>query len=75
MSSTVQGIAFTKITKKSGGGYEETGALTRSHCEKELVSYFGSFVASRMLLPFGENNSLCKSELESAKEVSLYLPV
>ncbi|CAM6088523.1 unnamed protein product [Calypogeia fissa] len=65
-----EGIAFTKFTKRVGGGYEETGTLTRSYCEKELVSYFGSFVASRTLLRFGENNSLCKAELESAKEVA-----
>jgi hypothetical protein len=66
----IQGIAFTKFTKRLEGGYKETGTITRSYMEKELVSYFGAFVASRMLLPFGENNSLSKFELDSAKEVS-----
>ncbi|KAG6544312.1 hypothetical protein Mapa_014315 [Marchantia paleacea] len=65
-----EGIAFTKTTKRLEGGYEETGTMSRSYYEKELVSCFGSFVASRMLLPFGQNNSLSKFELESAKEIA-----
>ncbi|KAL3693910.1 hypothetical protein R1sor_007561 [Riccia sorocarpa] len=65
-----EGIAFTKTSQRLEGGFEETGTMTRSYYEKELVSCFGSFVASRMLLPFGQNNTLSKFEMENAKEIA-----
>lgn len=44
---------------------------SRSYLEKKLVFCFGSHVASRMLLPFGEENYLSSSELKQAQEVDI----
>lgn len=42
---------------------------TRAYLEKKLVFCFGSYVASQLLLPFGEENILSSSELKDAQEV------
>ncbi|XP_024370522.1 probable inactive ATP-dependent zinc metalloprotease FTSHI 5, chloroplastic [Physcomitrium patens] len=65
-----EGIAFTKLTKQLEAGYQETGTMTRSYYEKSLVLCFGSYVAGRLLLPFGENNNLSKGELENAEGIA-----
>lgn len=65
----LQGIGFTKLSKRLGGGYQETGIVTRSYYEKELVLCFGSFIASRLYIKPGENNNLSRFEIEKAQEV------
>ncbi|CAK9878262.1 unnamed protein product [Sphagnum jensenii] len=65
-----EGIAFTKLTKRLEGGYQETGTMTRSYFEKSLVLCFGPYIAARLLLPFGENNNLCRFEIENAEEIA-----
>lgn len=42
---------------------------TRAYLEKKLVFNFGSYIASQMMLPFGEENILSSSELNEAQEV------
>lgn len=68
--SSWEGVAFTKLTKQLEAGYQETGTMTRSYYEKSLVLCFGSYVAGRLLLPFGENNNLSKGELENAEGIA-----
>ena len=68
--SSWEGIAFTKLTKRLEGGYQETGTMTRSYFEKSLVLCFGPYVAGRLLLPFGENNNLSHNEIEHAQEIA-----
>lgn len=46
---------------------------TRSYLEKKLVFCFGSYIASQMLLPFGEENFLSTSEIKQAQEVDIIL--
>ena len=69
----LQGIGFTRFTKRKEGGYEETETLTRSYYEKKLVLCFGSSIAAQLLLPFGEQNDLSKYEIQEAKKVRLAL--
>lgn len=64
------GVAFTKLTSRLEGGYQETGILTRTYYEKSLVLCFGPYVAGRLLLPFGENNNLSRGEWENAEELA-----
>lgn len=64
-----EGIGFTRFTKRMEAGYEETKTITRSYYEKKLVLCFGSSVAARLLLPYGENNDLSKHEIQEAKEI------
>lgn len=68
--SSWEGIGFTRFTKRRDGGYEETATLTRSYYEQKLVLCFGSSVAARLLLPFGENNDLSKFEIQEAREIA-----
>ncbi|KMZ75813.1 hypothetical protein ZOSMA_10G00810 [Zostera marina] len=63
-----EGIGCTKITKAKGFLYGNVE--TRSYLEKRLVFCFGSYIASQMLLPFGEENMLCSAELEEAQEIA-----
>lgn len=64
-----QGIGCTKITKDRSEDSINGNVETRSYLEKKLVFCFGSFVASQLLLPFGEENILSSSELKDAQEV------
>lgn len=68
----VQGIGCTKITKARNEGSINGNSESRSYLEKKLVFCFGSYVASQMLLPFGEENLLSTSEIQQAQEVGLY---
>ena len=65
----LQGIGCTKITKAKNEGSMHGNVETRSYIEKRLVFCFGSYVASQLLLPFGEENILSSSELKQAQEV------
>ncbi|KAJ7537789.1 hypothetical protein O6H91_11G022100 [Diphasiastrum complanatum] len=65
-----EGIGFTSLTQKFDEGYQETGTLTRTYYEKQLVLCFGSYVASQLLLPYGENNNLSRFEIEEAQEIA-----
>lgn len=65
----IQGIGCTKITKARSEGSINGNAESRSYLEKKLVFCFGSYVASQMLLPFGEENFLSSSEIQQAQEV------
>lgn len=65
----MQGIGCTKITKAKTEGSMIGNVESRSYLEKKLVFCFGSYVASQMLLPFGEENILSSSELKQAQEV------
>lgn len=62
----LQGIGCTKITKPKN---EDGNVETRAYLEKKLVFCFGPYVASQLLLPFGEDNVLSSSELKDAQEV------
>jgi hypothetical protein len=65
----LQGIGCTKITKARNEGSMNGNSESRSYLEKKLVFCFGSYIAARMLLPFGEENFLSSSELKQAQEV------
>ncbi|XP_076950574.1 putative inactive ATP-dependent zinc metalloprotease FTSHI 5, chloroplastic [Bidens hawaiensis] len=65
-----QGIGCTKITKAKTEGSRIGNVESRSYLEKKLVFCFGSYVASQMLLPFGEENILSSSELKQAQEIA-----
>jgi len=69
----IQGIGCTKITKARNEGSINGNSESRSYLEKKLVFCFGSYVASQMLLPFGEENLLSIYEIQQAQEVGLYL--
>lgn len=64
-----QGIACTKISKARNEGSANGSEESRAYLEKKLVFCFGSYVASQLLLPFGEENVLSSSELKQAQEV------
>ncbi|CAH1414735.1 unnamed protein product [Lactuca virosa] len=65
-----EGIGCTKITKAKTEGSRFGNVESRSYLEKKLVFCFGSYVASQMLLPFGEENILSLSELKQAQEIA-----
>ncbi|KAL9303714.1 hypothetical protein ACSQ67_020977 [Phaseolus vulgaris] len=65
-----QGIGCTKITKARNEGSINGNSESRSYIEKKLVFCFGSYVASQMLLPFGEENLLSISEIQQAQEIA-----
>ncbi|XP_073223219.1 probable inactive ATP-dependent zinc metalloprotease FTSHI 5, chloroplastic isoform X2 [Cicer arietinum] len=65
-----QGIGCTKITKARNEVYINGNLESRSYLEKKLVFCFGSYVASQMLLPFGEENLLSSSEIQQAQEIA-----
>ncbi|KAG6647320.1 probable inactive ATP-dependent zinc metalloprotease FTSHI 5, chloroplastic isoform X1 [Carya illinoinensis] len=65
-----QGIGCTKITKMRNEGSAMGTSESRSYLEKKLVFCFGSYIAARMLLPFGEENFLSSSELNQAQEIA-----
>lgn len=67
----MQGIGCTKISKAKNEGSLTGNSESRSYLEKKLVFCFGSYVSSQLLLPFGEENFLCSSELKQAQEVSV----
>ena len=64
-----QGIGCTKITKAKNEDSVNGNQESRSYLEKKLVFCFGSYIASQLLLPFGEENFLSSSELKQAQEV------
>ncbi|XP_030511571.1 probable inactive ATP-dependent zinc metalloprotease FTSHI 5, chloroplastic [Rhodamnia argentea] len=68
--SSWQGIGCTKITKARSEGSVNANSESRSYLEKKLVFCFGSYVASQLLLPFGEENFLSSSELKQAQEIA-----
>ncbi|CAI8603307.1 unnamed protein product [Vicia faba] len=51
-------------------GYINGNIESRSYLEKKLVFCFGSYVASQMLFPFGEENLLSSSEIQQAQEIA-----
>ncbi|KAK4851831.1 hypothetical protein QYF36_018762 [Acer negundo] len=65
-----QGIGCTKITKDKTEGSMSGNAESRSYLEKKLVFCFGSYIAAKLLLPFGEENFLSSSELMQAQEIA-----
>ncbi|KAI3864663.1 hypothetical protein MKX03_009183 [Papaver bracteatum] len=65
-----EGIGCTKISKTKSEGSVNGNVETRSYLEKKLVFCFGSYIASQMLLPFGEDNFLSSSELQQAQEIA-----
>ncbi|XP_015576554.1 probable inactive ATP-dependent zinc metalloprotease FTSHI 5, chloroplastic [Ricinus communis] len=65
-----QGIGCTKISKAKSEGSLNGNVESRSYLEKKLVFCFGSYVASQLLLPFGEENFLSSSELRQAQEIA-----
>ncbi|KAK7344160.1 hypothetical protein VNO77_13483 [Canavalia gladiata] len=65
-----QGIGCTKITKARNEGSINGNSESRSYLEKRLVFCFGSYIASQMLLPFGEENLLSSSEIQQAQEIA-----
>ncbi|KAL0409150.1 UNVERIFIED_CONTAM: putative inactive ATP-dependent zinc metalloprotease FTSHI 5, chloroplastic [Sesamum radiatum] len=65
-----EGIGCTKITKTRNGATVNGNVETRAYLEKKLVFCFGSYVASQLLLPFGEENILSSSELKEAQEIA-----
>ena len=68
-----KGIGCTKITKDKTEGSMSGDAESRSYLEKKLVFCFGSYIAAKLLLPFGEENFLSSSELMQAQEVGIDL--
>lgn len=63
-----EGIGCTKIVKAQNS---INGNLnSKSYLEKKLVFCFGSYVSSKLLLPFGEENFLSSSELMQAQEIA-----
>ncbi|KAI3453265.1 hypothetical protein Pfo_009928 [Paulownia fortunei] len=69
-SSSWEGIGCTKITKARNEDSMNGNVETRAYLEKKLVFCFGSYVASQLLLPFGEENILSSSELKDAQEIA-----
>ncbi|GER55113.1 ATP-dependent zinc metalloprotease FtsH [Striga asiatica] len=68
-SSCWEGVAFSKITKaRNEGSYN---VETRAYLEKKLVFSFGSYVASCLLLPIGEESILPSLELKDAREIAI----
>ncbi|KAJ8760426.1 hypothetical protein K2173_015093 [Erythroxylum novogranatense] len=65
-----QGIGCTKISKARSDGSLNGNLESRSYLEKKLVFCFGSYVASQLLLPFGEENFLSAAELKQAQEIA-----
>ncbi|KAI3991255.1 hypothetical protein MKX01_022476 [Papaver californicum] len=65
-----EGIGCTKISKTKSEGSVNGNVETRSYLEKKLVFCFGSYIASQMLLPFGEDNFLSASELQQGQEIA-----
>lgn len=65
-----EGIGCTKITKAKNEGSVNGNLESRSYLEKKLVFCFGSYIASQLLLPFGEENFLSSSELKQAQEIA-----
>ncbi|KAK2638007.1 hypothetical protein Ddye_025802 [Dipteronia dyeriana] len=65
-----QGIGCAKITKDKTEGSMSGNAESRSYLEKMLVFCFGSYIAAKLLLPFGEENFLSSSELMQAQEIA-----
>ncbi|KAK1300965.1 putative pentatricopeptide repeat-containing protein [Acorus calamus] len=65
-----QGIGCTKITRAKEGVSMNGNVDTRSYLEKKLVFCFGSYVASQLLLPLGEENYLSSNELKQAQEIA-----
>ncbi|CAJ1976266.1 unnamed protein product [Sphenostylis stenocarpa] len=65
-----QGIGCTKITKARNESSINGNSESRSYLEKKLVFCFGSYIASQMLLPFGEENLLSTSEIQQAQEIA-----
>ncbi|CAI9094916.1 OLC1v1030747C1 [Oldenlandia corymbosa var. corymbosa] len=65
-----EGIGCTKITKARNEGSLNGNVESRAYVEKRLVFCFGSYIASQMLLPFGEENLLSSSELQKAQEIA-----
>ncbi|KAL2233175.1 UNVERIFIED_CONTAM: putative inactive ATP-dependent zinc metalloprotease FTSHI 5, chloroplastic [Sesamum indicum] len=74
-SSSWEGIGCTKITKTRNGATVNGNVETRAYLEKKLVFCFGSYVASQLLLPFGEENILSSSELKEAQEIATRMVV
>ncbi|KAH6792607.1 FtsH extracellular protease family [Perilla frutescens var. hirtella] len=68
--SSWEGIGCTKITKARNDDSINGNVETRAYLEKKLVFCFGSYVASELLLPFGEENILSSSELKDAQEIA-----
>ncbi|KAL1560988.1 putative inactive ATP-dependent zinc metalloprotease FTSHI 5, chloroplastic, variant 2 [Salvia divinorum] len=68
--SSWEGIGCTKITKGRNDISINGNVETRAYLEKKLVFCFGSYVASQLLLPFGEENILSASELKEAQEIA-----
>lgn len=65
-----EGIGCTKITKARSESTLNGNLESRSYLEKKLVFCFGSYVASQLLLPFGEENFLSTSETKHAQEIA-----
>ncbi|RVW95985.1 putative inactive ATP-dependent zinc metalloprotease FTSHI 5, chloroplastic [Vitis vinifera] len=66
----LQGIGCTKITKaKMKVPCMEMWKQDHT-LKKDLYFGFGSYVASQLLLPFGEENILSSSELKQAQEIA-----
>lgn len=65
-----EGVGFTKITRQTTGGFEDSQIITRSYLEKKLVLCFGSYVAAQLLLPLEESNNLSTFEIEEAQELA-----
>ncbi|KAK1316743.1 hypothetical protein QJS10_CPA05g00266 [Acorus calamus] len=70
MSPPIDGIGCTKITRAKEGISMNGNVDTRSYLEKKLVFCFGSYVASQLLLPLGEENYLSSNELRQAQEIA-----
>ncbi|XP_072999076.1 probable inactive ATP-dependent zinc metalloprotease FTSHI 5, chloroplastic [Typha latifolia] len=68
--SAWEGIGCTKISKAKSEGSAYGNLESRSYLEKRLVFCFGSYVASQLLLPFGEENFLSSSEIKQAQEIA-----
>lgn len=65
-----EGIGCTKITKARSEGSLSGNVESRAYLEKKLVFCFGSYIASQLLLSFGEENILSSSELKNAQEIA-----
>ncbi|KAL6579408.1 hypothetical protein OROMI_009624 [Orobanche minor] len=68
--SAWEGIGCTKITKARNERSMNGNVETRAYLEKKLVFCFGSYIASQLLLPFGEENLLSSQELKDAQEIA-----
>ncbi|XP_011621119.1 probable inactive ATP-dependent zinc metalloprotease FTSHI 5, chloroplastic isoform X1 [Amborella trichopoda] len=65
-----EGIGCTKITKARDASRQNGNVEMRSYLEKKLVFCFGSYIASQLLLPFGEENYLSSSEIQQAQDIA-----